>query len=141
MKIKRIGTHDLPLPNRATDGSCGYDLRAAENVIIPPGQTVCVCTGFAIELHERIVALICPRSGMAVKSAVTVINAPGIVDWDYRGEIKVPLINHGNEEFRISLGDRIAQLVLAPVYIPQWIEVNDFSETKRGANGFGSTGQ
>ncbi len=132
---------DLPLPAYATAGAAGMDLRSAENLTLKPGGRALVATGIAIALPEFHEAQIRPRSGLAVKHGVTVLNAPGTIDWDYRGEIKVPLINHGAEDFIISRGDRIAQMVIARVEVAAMIEVNSLDETLRGVGGFGSSGK
>src|SRR5690349_18608469 len=134
----------LVAPRQQTAGAAGVDLPAAlgpnEVVTIAPGRTAMIPTGFAIALPEGFEAQIRPRSGLAAKHAVTVLNAPGTVDADYRGEVKVMLINHGREPFRIARGDRIAQLVIAPVTRAHFEQVNALSQTERGAGGFGSTG-
>lgn len=132
---------DLPLPSYATAGAAGLDLRSAEALTIKPNARALVATGIAIALTENYEAQVRPRSGLAVKHGVTVLNSPGTIDCDYRGEIKVPLINHGTEDFIITRGDRIAQMVIAPVTQVQLTEVMQLSETLRGANGFGSSGK
>lgn len=132
---------DLPLPTYATAGAAGMDLRSAESLTLKPGARALVATGIAIALPENTEAQIRPRSGLAVKHGVTVLNAPGTIDCDYRGEIKVPLINHGSEDFIITRGDRIAQMVVAPVAIAQLTEVENLDETPRGSGGFGSSGK
>ena len=106
---------DLALPSYATMGAAGMDLRSAESLTIKPRARALVATGIAIALPDGLEAQVRPRSGLAVKHGVTVLNAPGTIDCDYRGEIKVPLINHGDEDFVIARGDRIAQMVIAPV--------------------------
>jgi dUTP pyrophosphatase len=121
---------DLPLPSYA-----------AENLVLKPGARALVSTGIAVALPENFEAQVRPRSGLAVKHGVTVLNAPGTIDCDYRGEIKVPLINHGSEDFVVTRGDRIAQMVVAPVSIMQLEEVTSLDTTDRGAGGFGSSGQ
>ncbi len=131
---------DLPLPDYATAGAAGMDLRAAESMTLKAGGRVLVSTGIAIALPVTHEAQVRPRSGLAVKHGVTVLNAPGTIDSDYRGEIKVPLINHGAEDFVITRGDRIAQLVVAPVARVEIVEVEMLDETHRGAGGFGSSG-
>ena len=133
---------DLPLPAYATPGSAGLDLQAAVSapVTLPPGGRDAIPTGLAIALPEGWEAQVRPRSGLALKSGVTVLNSPGTVDADYRGEIKVILINHGDAPFVIARGDRIAQLVIAPVSQLVWTEVDALPETARGSGGFGSTG-
>jgi dUTP pyrophosphatase len=142
VQILRLGNgKDLPLPTYATAGSAGLDLRAAEALTLKPGARALVPTGIAIALPQGFEAQVRPRSGLAVKHGVTVLNAPGTIDADYRGEIKVPLINHGSEDFNIAHGDRIAQMVIAPVTIATLMEVDRLGETERGAAGFGSSGK
>ena len=133
---------DLDLPAPATDQSAGADLLAAvtEALILPPGGRAIVPTGIAIGLPGGFEAQIRPRSGLAAKHGVTVLNAPGTIDADYRGEIGVILINHGDEAFTINRGERIAQMIIAPVNQAIWIEVEQLDETPRGDGGFGSTG-
>ncbi len=138
MRLPHAG--DLPLPTYATAGAAGMDLRSAENLVLKPGARALVATGIAIALPEFYEAQVRPRSGLAVKHGVTVLNAPGTIDRDYRGEIKVPLINHGSEEFIIKRGDRIAQMVIARVDVADMVEVASLDETLRGAGGFGSSG-
>jgi dUTP pyrophosphatase len=142
LQILRL-THgnDLPLPSYATSGSAGMDLRSAETLTLKPGTRALVSTGIAIALPDDYEAQIRPRSGLAVKHGVTVLNAPGTIDADYRGEIKVPLINLGTEDFVIARGDRIAQIVVAPVTMAELVEVQSLDETVRGAGGFGSSGR
>jgi dUTP diphosphatase len=132
---------DLPLPAYATAGSAGLDLRAADAFTLKPGERALVPTGIAIALPQGFEAQVRPRSGLAVKHGVTVLNAPGTIDADYRGEIKVPMINHGSDDFVIARGDRIAQMVIAPVTIAALTEVDRLEETERGSGGFGSSGQ
>ncbi len=131
---------DLPLPSYATAGSAGMDLRSAEALALKPGARALVGTGIAIALPPNFEAQVRPRSGLAVKHGVTVLNSPGTIDSDYRGEVKVPLINHGSEDFVIARGDRIAQMVVAPVTTAELVEVDMLDETVRGAGGFGSSG-
>lgn len=139
--IKRLPNNDdLPLPAYETAGAAGMDLRAAEAVTLKPGARHLVPTGLSIALPEGFEAQVRPRSGLAVKYGVTVLNSPGTIDCDYRGEIKVPLINHGQDEFVIARGDRIAQMVIATVTRIVWAEVQSLDETARGAGGFGSSG-
>lgn len=139
--IKRLPNNDdLPLPAYETAGAAGMDLRATEAVTLKPGARHLVPTGLSIALPEGFEAQVRPRSGLAVKHGVTVLNSPGTIDCDYRGEIKVPLINHGQDEFVIARGDRIAQMVIAPVTRIVWTEVETLDETARGAGGFGSSG-
>ena len=132
----------LPLPSYATAASAGMDLVAAleETVSLPPGGRALVPTGIAIALPDGYEAQVRPRSGLALKSGVTVLNSPGTIDADYRGEIKVLLINLGEAEVAVARGDRIAQMVVAPVTRVAWTERDDLDETARGAGGFGSTG-
>lgn len=133
---------DLPLPAYETAGAAGLDLRAAidEALVLPAGKRMLVPTGLAMQLPEGFEAQVRPRSGLAVNHGITVLNAPGTVDSDYRGEIKVPLINFGEEPFRIARGDRIAQLVIAPVVQARLVEVQTLDASARGSGGFGSTG-
>lgn len=140
--IKRLSNGDgLPLPSYETNGAAGMDLRAADDVAIKPGSRYLMPTGFAIALPDGYEAQVRPRSGLAVKHGVTVLNSPGTIDQDYRGEIKVPLINHGQAEFHIARGDRIAQIVIAPVTRADWYEVPELDDTQRGSGGFGSSGR
>ncbi len=131
----------LPLPAYQTPGAAGCDLLAAthETLILAPGARLKTPTGIAIELPDLYEAQIRPRSGLALKNGVTVLNAPGTIDADYRGEIFVLLMNHGDAPFEIERGARIAQLVIAPIVRARFIETKSLSETARGAGGFGST--
>jgi len=135
---------DLPLPAYETAGAAGMDLRAAvpekAPLVLRPGARTAVPTGLAFALPEGFEAQVRPRSGLALKSGVTVANAPGTIDADYRGELKVLLVNLGEEDFVIRRGDRVAQLIIAPVVQAAWREVGDLDATARGAGGFGSTG-
>lgn len=141
VEIKRLpNNEDLPLPAYETAGAAGLDLRAAEAVILKPGARHLVPTGLSIALPEGYEAQVRPRSGLAMKHGVTVLNSPGTIDCDYRGEVKVPLINHGQKDFAIARGDRIAQMVIASVTRIGWSEVDRLDETERGAGGFGSSG-
>lgn len=130
------------IPTRATAQSAGYDLSACltEPLEIPPGETRMVPTGLAIQLPEGTAGMVYPRSGLASKFSITLINAVGVIDSDYRGELKVPLHNHGNAPFLLHNGDRMAQLVVTPVLFPEVEEVSALTETNRGTGGFGSTG-
>jgi len=134
----------LPLPAYETAGAAGMDLRAAvpesEPITLAPGARIAAPTGFAYGLPLGYEAQVRPRSGLALKNGITCLNSPGTVDSDYRGEVKVILINHGEADFIIRRGDRIAQLVIAPVVQAAWAEVDALDETARGAGGFGSTG-
>lgn len=143
LKIKRVReNHDLSLPAYQSPLSSGLDLCADihENVVLKKGQRALVPTGIAIELPEDAEAQVRPRSGLAIKKGVSLVNTPGTIDADYRGEISVIIINLGDDDFVIARGDRIAQLVVMPVLRPQIVEVTDLSNTQRGAGGFGSTG-
>lgn len=135
---------DLPLPAYETALAAGMDLRAAvpetEPLVLKPMERAMVPTGLAFALPPGFEGQVRPRSGLAAKSGVTCLNTPGTVDADYRGEVKVILINLGEEAFTIRRGDRIAQLVIAPVIQGAWSEVETLDETARGAGGFGSTG-
>ena len=133
---------DLAVPAYATSQSAGMDLSAAIDtpLILGPGERTLVPTGLAIALPEGYEAQIRPRSGLAAKNGVTVLNTPGTIDADYRGEIKVILINHGKEPFAIERGMRIAQMIIARYEQAAWSVVESLEETERGAGGFGSTG-
>ena len=130
----------LDLPVYATSGAAGMDVVSAEDVTIVPGARHAVATGLAMAIPEGFEIQVRPRSGLALKHGITVPNTPGTIDSDYRGELKVILINHGQEDFAIRRGDRVAQLVLAPVTQAAWHEVAELDDTERGAGGFGSTG-
>ncbi len=130
----------LDLPAYASAGAAGMDIVAAEDVTIAPAARHAVATGFAVAIPAGFEIQVRPRSGLALKHGITVPNTPGTIDSDYRGELKVILINHGSAPFAILRGDRIAQLVLAPVTQASWLEVTELDETARGAGGFGSTG-
>ena len=143
VKISRLPHGEgLPLPAAKTTASAGLDLAAAveEAVLIPPGGRTLIPTGFAMALPPGYEAQVRPRSGLAVEHGVTVLNAPGTIDADYRGEVKVPLINLGDAPFTVTRGMRIAQMVVAPVASVRLIEVVSLDETSRGKGGFGSTG-
>jgi len=135
---------DLPLPAYETAGAAGMDLRAAlaqgEEIVIGPGEREAVPTGLAIALPTTHEAQVRPRSGLALKSGITCLNSPGTIDSDYRGEIKVVLVNHGKDPFRIRRGDRIAQLIVAPVSHVRWTPVDTLKASTRGSGGFGSSG-
>ena len=141
VRLKRLGNgHGLPLPAYATDGAAGMDVVAAEDVTIRPGERHAVATGLSMAIPPGYEIQVRPRSGLALKHGITVPNTPGTIDSDYRGELKAILINHGSEPFAIHRGDRVAQLVLAPVTRAVWEEVEELDETARGSGGFGSTG-
>ena len=133
---------DLPLPACQTDGAAGLDVRAAldSDIILAPGTFKAIPTGLAMAIPDGYEVQIRPRSGLAFKQGVTVLNSPGTIDSDYRGEVKIALINHGTEPVTISHGMRIAQMVVASLAKASFIETDSLDETKRGAAGFGSTG-
>lgn len=145
MRIKKCDhAKDLPLPTFATAGSAGLDLCSAVEVLLSPGKRRLVPCGIAVEIPDGYEGQVRPRSGLAIKHGVTVLNAPGTVDSDFRGEMGVVLVNHGEHDFIISRGERIAQLVISPVLTRTNIiirEVNELSTTARGAGGWGSTGK
>jgi dUTP pyrophosphatase len=140
---RQPGGEGLPIPEPATAGSAGVDLCAAVDgeLVIGPGARALVPSGFAIALPEGFEAQVRPRSGLALRHGITIPNSPGTIDSDYRGEIKVILMNAGSEPFVVQRGDRIAQLVVAPVQRSVFVEVDDLDETDRGAGGFGHTGR
>jgi dUTP pyrophosphatase len=142
--IQRLaGAEDLPLPKYATAQAAGMDLCAAvkADVVLAPGARAVIPTGYAIALPAGYEAQVRPRSGLAAKNGVTVLNTPGTIDSDYRGEIGVILINHGAETFTVTRGLRIAQMVIATYAAVSWTETATLPETHRGAGGFGSTGK
>lgn len=143
LPVKRLPhAEGLTLPAYATADSAGLDLQAAiaEPIVLQPGQRKLVPTGLAIALPPGFEAQVRPRSGLALKHGVTVLNAPGTIDADYRGEIGVVLINHGDQAFTINRGERIAQMVVAAYSQVRWQAVEELTDTQRGAGGFGSTG-
>jgi len=139
LKVKRLSAA-ARLPSYAHPGDAGMDLYASEAVEIAPGTSSMVRTGIAIELAPGTEGQVRPRSGLAARHAITVLNSPGTVDSGYRGEIRVTLINHGTEVFRVEPGMRIAQLVICPVLTVEVVESSQLDETQRGTGGFGSTG-
>lgn len=141
VELKRLPHGEgLELPRYATDGAAGMDVVSAEAVTIEPSARHAVATGLSVAIPQGYEIQVRPRSGLALKHGITVPNTPGTIDSDYRGELKVIMINLGDEPFAIERGDRIAQLVLAPVTQASWIEVEELDATERGAGGFGSTG-
>lgn len=141
--IKKLDhAKDLPLPNYESVAAAGMDVRAAVEtpIVIKPGERSLIPTGLQMALPEGYEAQIRPRSGLAIRNGITMLNAPGTIDADYRGEVKVIAINHGEEEFVVNHGDRIAQMVIAPVTQLPLLEVDELDETDRGEGGFGSTG-
>lgn len=145
IRIARVNPQvtDIPLPSYATTGSAGIDIYAAveDKLVIPPNQTRLVPTGFQIELPQGYEAQIRPRSGLAINHNIGILNSPGTIDSDYRGEVKVILRNFGNTDFVVRRGDRIAQMVVAPYVRVTWEEVKRIEETERGNGGFGHTGK
>lgn len=143
VRIKRIdGNKDVELPTYMTENSAGMDIFAVleGDEVLLPGERKLIPAGIEIEIPKGYEAQVRPRSGLAVKKGVTVLNTPGTVDSDYRGEIKVVLINQGNEPFVIKRGDRIAQMIVSPVSRVSWDLVENLDETERGSGGFGHTG-
>lgn len=130
----------LPLPHYATEHAAGMDIVSAEDVTLAPGGRHAVATGFAIAIPEGYEVQVRPRSGLALKHGISMPNTPGTIDADYRGEMKVIMINHGSEPFEVRRGERIAQLVPAKVQRAVFTEVDELDDTARGAGGFGSTG-
>jgi len=142
VQVKRLPHGEgLDLPAYATSGAAGMDVLSAEDVVLKPGERHAVATGLAVAIPTGYEIQVRPRSGLAFKHGVTVPNTPGTIDSDYRGELKVLMINHGPEDFPIKRGERVAQLVLAPVTQARWDEVVVLDETDRGSGGFGSTGR
>ena len=143
VQVKRLeGARDLQLPVRASEQAAGVDLHAAIEISITlePGERALVPTGIAVALPSGHEGQVRPRSGLAVRHGIALVNGPGTIDADYRGEIKVPVINHGNESFGITRGMRIAQMVVAAVSTAELVEVDALPETARGEGGFGHTG-
>lgn len=145
LKIKRLShSNELPLPSYESAGAAGMDLRAAvpddQPLVLRPGERGLVPTGLSIELPAAHEGQVRPRSGLAIKHGISLINTPGTIDEDYRGEVKVPLVNHSDQAFEITRGLRIAQLVVVPVVQVSIEEVDTLSSTDRGNRGFGSTG-
>ena len=143
IRIRRLGhAVGLPLPAYATDGAAGADLCAAVDgeMIIEPGDRAAVPTGLVLEIPQGYEGQVRPRSGLAIKAGLTIVNAPGTIDSDYRGELKVLMVNLGSEPVSINRGDRIAQLLVAPVIRASFVEAEDLSASDRGEGGFGSTG-
>ena len=136
-----LGHEHVEFPAYQTPGSAGMDVRAAENVVLLPGETRLVATGFSMSLPAGYEAQIRPRSGLAANHQITILNAPGTIDADFRGEVKVILTNLGQHSFEVSHGDRIAQMVIAKVERPIIRIVESLDETARGSGGFGSTGR
>ena len=142
VQIKKLNSK-VKVPKYKTDGSSGVDLEAfIENpIIVEPNSSKLIPTGISLSIPQDCEVQVRPRSGLAAESSISVLNTPGTIDSDYRGEIKVILFNHGNEQFVVKNGDRIAQMVLVPVFKFQFEEVNELTQTIRGSGGFGSTGK
>ncbi|HQS13045.1 MAG: deoxyuridine 5'-triphosphate nucleotidohydrolase [Sphingomonadales bacterium 35-56-22] len=141
VRVKRLNHGaGLALPAYATSGAAGMDICAAESLNLRAGKRHAVATGFAFAIPDGYEVQVRPRSGLALKHGITCLNTPGTIDSDYRGEVKVILANLGEDDFMINKGDRIAQIVVAPVTHGHLVEVDDLDETARGAGGFGSTG-
>jgi dUTP pyrophosphatase len=145
IKIKRLNEHysDIELPHYATEGSAGMDIRAAleEEMVIQPRAVALVSTNLSVEIPQGYEIQVRPRSGLAVKHEIGILTSPGTIDSDYRGEIKIIMMNFGKEPFKILRGDRIAQLILSKVYHADFILSDDLEDSKRGAGGFGHTGE
>jgi dUTP pyrophosphatase len=131
---------ELPTPESAHDGDAGIDLYARQDTALAPGQWAMVPTGIAVAIPEGHAGLVAPRSGLAARHGISVVNGPGVVDAGYRGELKVILINHGDETVLLGRGDRVAQLVVVPIVLADLEEVAALPESERGHGGFGSTG-
>ena len=143
VRVRRLSAAaGLPLPEPASPGSAGADLRAAvvDDLVLAPGERALVPTGLVLEIPLGWEGQVRPRSGLALRHGVTLLNSPGTIDSDYRGEVGVVLVNLGAAPFTVRRGDRIAQLVLAPVTRASWLKVDELDETQRGEGGFGSTG-
>jgi dUTP pyrophosphatase len=145
IKIKRLSDEflNIPLPHYATNGSAGMDIRAAlkDDLIIHSGKVELVATNISVEIPAGYEIQVRPRSGLAAKHSIGILNSPGTIDSDYRGEIKIIIMNFGKEDFLISSGDRIAQLVVSKVYTAKIEEVDDLNSSHRGDGGFGHTGR
>ena len=144
IRITRISqlTNDVPLPTYATQGSAGMDIYAAvtDEMIVKAGETTLIPTGFSMEIPVGFEAQIRPRSGLALKHNIGLMNSPGTIDSDYRGEVKIVFTNYGKNDFTVKRGDRIAQMVVAQYERVEWEETHQLSETARGSGGFGHTG-
>ena len=142
IKVHRLPSGDgLPLPRYASEDAAGLDIVAAEELVLGPGERHAVATGFAIEIPHGYEVQVRPRSGLAVRNGITCLNTPGTIDSDYRGEVKIILANLGREAFYVVRGERIAQLVPAPVLRASFVEEAELGGTERGGGGFGSTGR
>lgn len=145
IKIKRLSEKfsDIPLPSYATEGSAGMDIRAAVNdeLIIEPGKVVLVPTNLSVEIPKGFEIQVRPRSGLAANHSIGILNSPGTIDSDYRGEVKIILMNFGDRPFTIHRGDRIAQLIVSKVYSAKIVEAENLNSSSRGDGGFGHTGK
>jgi len=137
--LKRLDP-DLPIPQHAHPGDGGVDLYARESISLAPGERAVVPTGIAVAIPDGYAGLVTPRSGLAARHGIGVVNGPGLVDSGYRGEISVILVNHGAGSVELERGERIAQLVVLPVAVQEYVEVDELPPSRRGAGGFGSTG-
>jgi dUTP pyrophosphatase len=140
LKVKKLSPL-AQIPAYQTDEAAGFDLHSIEDVVLKPNERKLISTGLAFEIPKGYEIQIRPRSGLAYKSGITVLNSPGTIDSDYRGEIKVLLINHSNKEFEIKINDRIAQAVIQEVIQANFQEIEELNDTNRGSGGFGSTGK
>lgn len=145
IKVKRLSEDflDVPLPYYATSGSAGMDIRAAikDDIIIEPSKVELIPTDISVEIPLGYEIQVRPRSGLAANHSIGILNSPGTIDSDYRGEVKIILMNFGKEDFKISKGDRIAQLIVSKVYMAKMVEVKDLNSSNRGEGGFGHTGK
>lgn len=140
LSVRRLRP-DAQLPQRMTQDAAGYDLRAVSEVVLRPGERALVPTGLAIQLPPGTQGEVRPRSGLAWRTGVTILNSPGTIDADYRGELQIALVNLGQEVVRLAAGERVAQLVVMPVIHPVVVEVSELETTPRGEGGFGHTGR
>ena len=145
IKVKRLSEDylDVPLPHYATPGSAGMDIRAAikDDVILVPGKVELIPTDISVEIPLGYEIQVRPRSGLSANHSIGILNSPGTIDSDYRGEVKIIMMNFGKEDFKISKGDRIAQLIVSKVYIAKMVAVKDLNSSSRGVGGFGHTGK
>lgn len=145
IKVKRLSENylDVPLPHYATQGSAGMDIRAAikDDLIIEPGKVELIPTDISLEIPLGYEIQVRPRSGLAANNSIGILNSPGTIDSDYRGEVKIIMMNFGKENFKVSKGDRIAQLIVSKVYIAKMVAVKDLNSSSRGIGGFGHTGK
>jgi dUTP pyrophosphatase len=131
---------ELSSPQRAHHDDAGIDLRARDDTVLEPGEWAMVPTGVAVAIPEGHAGLVAPRSGLAARHGISVVNGPGVIDSGYRGELKVILINHGTTALHLNRGDRVAQLLVVPIALPEMVEVDELPDSTRGAGGFGSSG-